>query len=48
MATASFEQEMPADANLPWRGFKGGLWQKEINVRDFIQQNALAVANLDV
>ncbi len=23
----------------PWPGFKPGLWQKEINVRDFIQQN---------
>lgn len=23
----------------PWDGFKHGLWQKEINVRDFIQQN---------
>ena len=22
-----------------WRGFRPGLWQKEINVRDFIQQN---------
>jgi formate C-acetyltransferase len=22
-----------------WRGFQEGLWQKEINVRDFIQQN---------
>jgi formate C-acetyltransferase len=22
-----------------WQGFQGGLWQKEINVRDFIQQN---------
>jgi formate C-acetyltransferase len=22
-----------------WRGFNGGLWQREINVRDFIQQN---------
>ena len=22
-----------------WEGFRGGLWQKEINVRDFIQQN---------
>src|SRR5262249_38576505 len=22
-----------------WEGFKTGLWQKEINVRDFIQQN---------
>src|SRR5574341_274237 len=24
---------------LAWKGFKPGLWQKEINVRDFIQQN---------
>ena len=24
---------------LAWRGFHPGLWQKEINVRDFIQQN---------
>jgi formate C-acetyltransferase len=23
----------------PWHGFRGGLWRKEINVRDFIQQN---------
>src|SRR3954453_22191418 len=23
----------------PWHGFHTGLWQKEINVRDFIQQN---------
>src|SRR5690349_8627573 len=23
----------------PWDGFQKGLWQKEINVRDFIQQN---------
>jgi len=23
----------------PWEGFQLGLWQKEINVRDFIQQN---------
>ena len=27
-----------ADAS-PWQGFRPGLWQKEINVRDFIQQN---------
>jgi formate C-acetyltransferase len=26
-------------ARAPWDGFKGGLWQTEINVRDFIQQN---------
>lgn len=24
---------------VPWRGFQTGLWQKEINVRDFIQHN---------
>ncbi|HQR07162.1 MAG TPA: formate C-acetyltransferase [Gemmatales bacterium] len=24
---------------LAWQGFKPGLWQKEVNVRDFIQQN---------
>src|SRR5215212_4865731 len=23
----------------PWRGFRTGLWQREIDVRDFIQQN---------
>ncbi|MFL6304313.1 MAG: pyruvate formate lyase family protein, partial [Candidatus Sulfotelmatobacter sp.] len=23
----------------PWQGFKSGLWQRQINVRDFIQQN---------
>ena len=26
-------------ATAPWRGFRAGLWQNEINVRDFIQQN---------
>lgn len=31
--------ETPTDASLPWRGFRTGLWQTEINVRDFIQQN---------
>ena len=25
--------------NAGWEGFKPGLWQKEINVRDFIQAN---------
>jgi formate C-acetyltransferase len=28
-----------ATSSPPWTGFRGGLWQKEINVRDFIQQN---------
>jgi len=27
------------DATAPWHGFQKGLWQNEINVRDFIQQN---------
>jgi formate C-acetyltransferase len=27
------------EATTPWHGFRGGLWEKEINVRDFIQQN---------
>jgi formate C-acetyltransferase len=27
------------DTNAAWSGFREGLWQKEINVRDFIQQN---------
>jgi len=28
-----------AKVNPKWKGFNLGLWQKEINVRDFIQQN---------
>jgi formate C-acetyltransferase len=28
-----------AQGNPAWQGFRTGLWQKEINVRDFIQQN---------
>src|SRR5580765_7914549 len=32
-------QESRAAAGSPWAGFRTGLWQKEINVRDFIQQN---------
>jgi formate C-acetyltransferase len=27
------------DGTEPWFGFAGGLWTKEVNVRDFIQQN---------
>ena len=26
-------------AALPWRGFRKGMWQVDIDVRDFIQQN---------
>ncbi len=32
--------ESPAGPDrTPWRGFRTGIWQKEIDVRDFIQQN---------
>ncbi|HYJ93978.1 MAG TPA: hypothetical protein VEV86_05120, partial [Vicinamibacterales bacterium] len=37
---ATVSQAKPADGSVsPWNGFRTGLWQKEINVRDFIQQN---------
>ena len=41
MAATAPQQQATRDAKLesPWRGFRSGLWQKEINVRDFIQQN---------
>jgi formate C-acetyltransferase len=38
MATAT-PKETQAASTTPWRGFQSGLWQTEINVRDFIQQN---------
>ena len=37
-STASHVTET-GDARLPWQGFRPGLWQKQIDVRDFIQQN---------
>jgi len=38
--TTAIEQPITSDpAASPWDGFKPGLWQKEIDVRDFIQQN---------
>ena len=37
---ATKTQQMKTDRAIsPWHGFRTGLWQKEINVRDFIQQN---------
>jgi formate C-acetyltransferase len=36
---ATSQQIAPEKAGSPWRGFRPGLWQREINVRDFIQQN---------
>ncbi|HKP11787.1 MAG TPA: formate C-acetyltransferase [Blastocatellia bacterium] len=38
--TTTAPQETPQEQTTSaWEGFKTGLWQKEINVRDFIQQN---------
>ena len=39
MATASPVENPQQKASAAWKGFEPGLWQKEINVRDFIQQN---------
>jgi formate C-acetyltransferase len=39
MTIASSQQTVPEAAASPWQGFTTGLWEKEINVRDFIQQN---------
>jgi formate C-acetyltransferase len=39
MAIAIVPPLTPNKVISPWQGFKTGLWQKEINVRDFIQQN---------
>ncbi|HTT22881.1 MAG TPA: formate C-acetyltransferase [Candidatus Sulfotelmatobacter sp.] len=38
MATVSIDQ-VQTEKMRPWAGFQPGLWQTEINVRDFIQQN---------
>src|SRR6476661_4646446 len=39
MATAIVHPTTSEEMISPLQGFKTGLWQKEINVRDFIQQN---------
>src|SRR6267143_5147703 len=39
MAIALSHPIAPEEVTSPWQGFKTGLWQKEINVRNFIQQN---------
>jgi formate C-acetyltransferase len=38
MAVA-FSHDLAHEAHSPWQGFTPGLWQKRIDVRDFIQQN---------
>ena len=39
MAVTESQEKNVDEAPSPWNGFRTGLWQKEINVRDFIQQN---------
>src|SRR5580765_3772250 len=40
MATATEATELSRDKSAQtWEGFNTGIWQKELNVRDFIQQN---------
>jgi formate C-acetyltransferase len=39
MTIATSQQIAPEAATSSWTGFRTGLWQKDINVRDFIQQN---------
>ena len=39
MAAAAPKDTKAGDATQAWRGFNTGLWNNEINVRDFIQQN---------
>ena len=39
MATTAPRPVSSDTAASPWDGFRPGLWQKSIDVRDFIQQN---------
>ncbi|HET9269457.1 MAG TPA: formate C-acetyltransferase [Vicinamibacterales bacterium] len=39
MAQIATQATAAPDTTDAWRGFNTGLWQKEVNVRDFIQQN---------
>src|ERR1700746_1272823 len=39
MAIMSKHIVLAEPATSPWHGFQSGLWQKDTNVRDFIQQN---------
>jgi len=39
MATIATPETLSAESQSPWRGFHVGLWQKELDVRDFIQRN---------
>src|SRR6185312_7666932 len=39
MAVMASHEKQAEGAAAPWNGFRSSLWQTEINVRDFIQQN---------
>ena len=39
MDTTASRKSGAEGTKTPWQGFRTGLWQKEINVQDFIQQN---------
>jgi formate C-acetyltransferase len=39
MASTAQQATKAKAEEAPWRGFRSGLWQKQIDVRDFIQQN---------
>jgi formate C-acetyltransferase len=39
MAATASQEKTVKDATSPWQGFQGRLWQREINVRAFIQTN---------
>src|SRR4029453_16350348 len=39
MSGTATQEKKATPATSPWQGFRTGLWQREINVRDFIQQN---------
>lgn len=36
------------DSNGAWDGFRGEIWQEEINVRDFIQKNCTPYQNFTI
>jgi formate C-acetyltransferase len=39
MTVTTVSAASTGEATAPWQGFRAGLWQRDINVRDFIQQN---------
>src|SRR4051794_39011884 len=39
MASIAVHRGVPKPGPSPWDGFQKGLWQKQLDVRDFIQQN---------